>query len=75
MRKRRFFKCSFTIHTLFLRLRFRLIRQRNTVHSGLTSAARSEKLGPAIFFRAGSVSDGCFLAQAHTTFYCISLQA
>ena len=27
-RKRRFFKCPFTIHTLFLRLRFRLITQK-----------------------------------------------
>jgi hypothetical protein len=45
-RKRRFFKCPFTIHLLFLRLRFRLVRQRNTVQNRITIRSSMKKLAP-----------------------------
>ena len=61
-RKRRFFKCPFTIHTLFLRLRFRLITQerlwvRASPHLLSLKRARQRKI-------EGSAADFfCFETQ------------
>ena len=47
-RKQRFFKYMFTIHTLFLRLRFRLVRQEIPLRVGfqIRSSLRTKERGP-----------------------------